>query len=284
MNKKLGRPISNNVPYFPHYTETSNELMFLERKHGAEGYRAYYRLFEMIAKAEHHHIIIKTENQKLTFMYTMNVDKNILDDVIEYLVEIDFIDQELYKDKQIIWIPRFIEKFREVYRNRGRSLPYKQGNTIIVSATETHSKEKKSKVSKEKRESIQGSLTKEVLNELQAKHPNVEVNDSYDRFVNHHKSKGTYFADVKAGFENWLKGDEKYGNHPRKKENKETIFYCVNVDCKCFGKTKKVKSERDISHPHCDDCEHQMGREYEYKLALIRIDKEKKEYDYEKNK
>ena len=128
------------------------------------------------------------------------------------------------------------------------------------------------------------SLTKEVLNELQDKHPNVEVKDSYDRFVNHHKSKGTYLADVKAGFENWLKGDEKYGNHPRKKENKETIFYCVNVDCKCFGKTKKVKNERDMSHPHCDDCEHQMGKEYEYNLTLIRIDKEKKEHDYEKNK
>ena len=125
------------------------------------------------------------------------------------------------------------------------------------------------------------SLTKEVLNELQAKHPNVEVNDSYDRFVNHHKSKGTYLADVKAGFENWLKGDEKYGNHPRKKENKETIFYCVNVDCKCFGKTKKVKSERDISHPHCDDCEHQMGREYEYKLALDRKAVKEKNFHYE---
>ena len=33
----------------------------------------------------------------------------------------------------------------------------------IVSATETHSKEKKSKVSKEKRESIQGSLSKKNI-------------------------------------------------------------------------------------------------------------------------
>ena len=284
MNKKLGRPISNNVPYFPHYTETSNELMFLERKHGAEGYRAYYRLFEMIAKAEHHHIIIKTENQKLTFMYTMNVDKDILDDVIEYLVEIDFIDQELYKDKQIIWIPRFIEKFREVYRNRGRSLPYKQGNTIIVSTTETHSKEKKSKVSKEKRESIHHSLSKDDLAEMQSKYPKVLVKDSYDQFVNYNKSKDIQLADEQAGFENWLKRDEEWDKNPRKKENIEKVFYYVNVDCKCFGKTKKEKSERDISHPHCDDCEHQMGKEYEYNLTLIRIDKEKKEYDYEKNK
>ena len=83
----------------------------------------------------------------------MNVDKEILDDVIKYLVEIDFIDQDLYHNEQIIWIPRFVEKFREEYRKRGRCLPYKQGNKIIVSATEINSKEKKRKVSKEKKES-----------------------------------------------------------------------------------------------------------------------------------
>jgi hypothetical protein len=111
------------------------------------------------------------------------------------------------------------------------------------------------------------------------------VKDSYDQFVNYHKSKDIQLADVEAGFENWLKRDEGWGNNPRKKENIEKVFYCVNVDCKCFGKTKKVKSERDISHPHCDDCEHQMGREYEYELALDRkAVKEKKEHDYEKNK
>ena len=119
---------------------------------------------------------------------------------------------------------------------------------------------------------------------MQSKYPKVLVKDSYDQFVNYNKSKDIQLADVEAGFENWLKRDEGWGNNPRKKENIEKVFYCVNVDCKCFGKTKKVKSERDISHPHCDDCEHQMGREYEYNLTLIRIDKEKKEHDYEKNK
>ena len=169
MSKKNGRPESKNAEYFPHHTEISNELLFLERKYDSEGYRAYYRLFEMVAKAEHHHIHIKTENQKLTFRYTMNVDKEILDDVINYLVEIEFIDPNLYQNEQIIWIPRFVEKFREVYRKRERSLPYKQGNTIIVSATETHSKEKKRKVSKEKRESIHHSLSKDDLAEMQSK-------------------------------------------------------------------------------------------------------------------
>ena len=74
MNKKLGRPISNNVPYFPHYTETSNELMFLERKHGAEGYRAYYRLFEMIAKV----ILCLINNSAISSMLLSSISGEIL--------------------------------------------------------------------------------------------------------------------------------------------------------------------------------------------------------------
>ena len=148
----------------------------------------------MVAKAENHYIIVKTENQKLTFMYTMNADKDILDNVIDYLVEINFIDQELYNDKQIIWVPRFIEKFREVYRKRGRSLPYKDGNTILVSATETRSKEKKRKVSKEKRESVNVSLTDEQLNKLQGEYPSIEVIESYSSFFNYNKSTKYKFS------------------------------------------------------------------------------------------
>ena len=284
MNNKSGRPTSNNVPYFPHYTEAPNELMFLERKHGAEGYRAFYRLYEMVAKAENHYIIVKTENQKLTFMYTMNADKDILDNVIDYLVEINFIDQELYNDKQIIWIPRFIEKFREVYRKRGRSLPYKDGNTILVSATETRSKEKKRKESKEKRESINVSLTDEQLNKLQGEYPSIEVIESYSSFFNYNKSKGIEYKEEEPAFLNWLKGDLEYGKHPRKKDSIEALFYCVNDDSECFGKTKKEKSKRDMSHPHCDNCKHQMGRKYEYKLAIDRKAKEKNMHNYEENK
>ena len=46
----------------------------------------------------------------------------------------------------------------------------------------------------------------------------------------------------------------------------------------------KIRSNDTIVSKNEYDCKHQMGREYEYNLTLIRIDKEKKEYDYEKNK
>jgi len=125
------------------------------------------------------------------------------------------------------------------------------------------------------------SLTKNVLNELQVKYPKVTVNDSYDRFVNHHKSKGTYFADVEAGFDNWLKQDEEWDKNPRKKENSETLFYCINNDCDLFGKTKQLKNDIHLINPFCDSCTHQMGRRYEYDLALDRKAVKEKNFHYE---
>ena len=46
----------------------------------------------------------------------------------------------------------------------------------------------------------------------------------------------------------------------------------------------KIRSNDTIVSKNEYDCKHQMRREYEYNLTLIRIDKEKKEHDYEKNK
>ena len=109
----------------------------------------------------------------------------------------------------------------------------------------------------------------------------ISRDDSYDRFVNHHKSVGKKLIDEQAGFENWLKQDEGWGNNPRKKENIETLFYCVNDNSECIGKTKKVKNERNMTNPFCDSCTHQMGSHSEHKLALDRKAVKEKNFHYE---
>ena len=73
-----GRPKSKNVPYFPHFTESTSELTFLEKRFSSDGYKAYYRIFELLAKTDDHHITLQTKNQKLTFLYEVNVDEEIL--------------------------------------------------------------------------------------------------------------------------------------------------------------------------------------------------------------
>ena len=44
---------------------------------------------------------------------------------------------------------------------------------------------------------------------------------------------------------------------------------------------KMVRNESNMSHPHCDDCDHQMVKKYEFDIIINRIANEKKEYNYE---
>ena len=66
-NKKSGRPESKNVFYFPHYTKASKELDLIEYRHKSEGYKAYYKLLEMVADADYHRLSINSKDEKDMF-------------------------------------------------------------------------------------------------------------------------------------------------------------------------------------------------------------------------
>ena len=125
MSKKNGRPESKNAEYFPHHTEVSSELNFLEMTHNAEGYRAFWRILEQLCGANDHYIKLETEREMLTFRYGCKVPVEILDDCIDYLVEVGFINKSLWEEEETIWIQTFVELFRGVYYKRGRDLPKK---------------------------------------------------------------------------------------------------------------------------------------------------------------
>ena len=41
---KIGRPIANNVDYFPHICKEAKELIIIRHKYKSERYEAFYRL------------------------------------------------------------------------------------------------------------------------------------------------------------------------------------------------------------------------------------------------
>ena len=130
-NKGPGRPASKNVPYFPHFTEPSSELKFLEKRFGSDGYKAYYRIFELLAKTDDHHIMLQTENQKLTFLYEVRVEEEIIYQAIDYLIEMKILDKQMWNEKKILWCDSFVKNFKGVYYKRGTKMPEKVGNEII---------------------------------------------------------------------------------------------------------------------------------------------------------
>ena len=121
----MSRPKSKNVFYFPHYTKSSRELDLIEHKHGSEGYKAYYRLMELVADADYHRLPIATDDEKLMFDLGMNGDKEVIDDVIRILLETGRLDKEIWENERVIWMQGLVETLKAVYVNRRKPLPEK---------------------------------------------------------------------------------------------------------------------------------------------------------------
>ena len=232
MVKKLGRPEARNVPYFPHYTETSNELMFLEQKYGAEGYRAFYRLHEMVAKAEDHFISLSTDTQYLTFQYSMKVDEEILDGVIDYLVEVEFIDPDLFYDKKIVWVESAVEKFRGVYAKRGSSLPKKSDNKIVSGIRKVQKrKEEKSTEKKKKEKGSSSPLEDFDVSSVEKEYQDIDFEKSFNKYLSYHGKNPN-----EKTLRNWLESDRTSGRNKKEKEWKVNENGTVAAYCSGCGK------------------------------------------------
>ena len=97
----MGRPVSKNVFYFPHYTGKPNrELDLIEYKHGSEGYKAYYKLLELVADAEYHRLLLRTQDDKDMFELGMNCQKEVVADVIRILLSRGKIDKESWENER----------------------------------------------------------------------------------------------------------------------------------------------------------------------------------------
>ena len=102
----------------------------------------------------------------------------------------------------------------------------------------------------EKRKS---TLSKEELSEFQKRYPDIDVNQSYKKFILHNKEKGRVFEDLAAAFEKWLMNDVKYGYNKRDKSNDLVTLYCHVCDS-----TKEVKKGKDERTTICEPCGEQV--------------------------
>ena len=141
MEIKMSRPESKNVFYFPHYTKRASELDLIEHKHNSEGYKAYYRLMELVADADYHRLSLNTEDEKAMFDMGMKCDKDVVDDVIRILIGKGRIDKQLWEEKNVIWMQDFVETLKPVYVNRRKPLPTKD----LVSTSNNIEKRKENK-------------------------------------------------------------------------------------------------------------------------------------------
>ena len=223
----MSRPESKNVFYFPHYTKRTIELDLIEHKHGSEGYKAYYRLQEMVADADYHRLSIATEDEKVMFDLGMNCKQEVVDDVIRILLDRGRIDRELWEDESVIWMQDFVETLKAVYVNRRKPLPDK--NKVSTCSNTEKRKEKKIK-EKESREKDDSLLS---LDEYQKQFPDKNVDKSLSKYLD--------FADNPShkGAMNWLTNEkEKKKPQFRKSPTGFYIAYCSKCNNKQMPNTE----------------------------------------------
>ena len=151
---KTGRPIANNVDYFPHKCKDDKELMLIQHKYKSEGYEAFYRLQQCLGDAEYHRIDLKNTLEKQMFEMGMSVNQEIVYGVIDILVGMNWLDREVYEKDNVLWSDKFMNSIRAVYINRRRHIPEKKdiyrdstcrNESIVEYSIEKESKEEKSK-------------------------------------------------------------------------------------------------------------------------------------------
>jgi len=176
----MSRPKSKNVFYFPHYTKNTIEQDLIEHKHGAEGYRAYFRLFELVADADYHRLSIASEDEKLMFDLGMNGDSNVIEDVIRILVDRERIDKGLWEKERVIWMDDFIRTLRPVWSKRGKKLPTLNEENIVSGYRNLQKRKEEKRKKKKSREQDEELLS---IEEYQKRFPDIDVNNTMKKFL-----------------------------------------------------------------------------------------------------
>ena len=192
----MSRPESKNVFYFPHYTKSTSELDLIEHKYNSEGYKAYYRLQEMVADADYHRLSLATQDERDMFDLGMNCKQEVVDDVIRILLDRGRIDRELWENESVIWMQDLVDKLKPVYVNRRKPLPDKK---IVSTCSNTEKRKEKKNKEKESREKDDSLLS---LDEYQKQFPDKNVDKSLSKYIDY-TDKPNY-----KGAINWLTNEK----------------------------------------------------------------------------
>ena len=226
--KKNGRPTANNVEYFPHKCKDDKELVYILYIYKTEGYVVFYRIQQYLGDVDYHRVDLKNNVERKMFEMFMLVDKKIVYEVIDILVEMGWLDKELYEKENILWSDKFVKSIRAVYINRKKRIPTKDViHPISTSRNRSiveYSKEKDSKVKKSKESIDDISL---YYSELKDKFPDLkDVKKSLNKYLSYTKNPTI------EGATRWLK-NEKDLKQPefKKSATGDYIAYCS----KCGG-------------------------------------------------
>ncbi len=149
----MARPMKKGVDYFPHACTHGQTMFILEQRWGNDGYAFWFKLLEMLGTTEGHFLDIRNPATRAFLAAKTRLTEDKCYEILDLLSDLDAIDQELWKEHQMVWCQNFVDHLSRVYAKRKTETPTKPSfrdgkpSSTDISVTEsTQSKVKESKV------------------------------------------------------------------------------------------------------------------------------------------
>lgn len=113
----MARPERNNVDYFPHSVNHGRKMFFIENKYGNDGYAVWFKVLELLGKAEMHYLDIQDKVQQMFLSSYCRVSDDMLKIILKDLVDLGEFDAFLY-DQGILYNPSFVLSIDDAYSRR----------------------------------------------------------------------------------------------------------------------------------------------------------------------
>jgi hypothetical protein len=123
----MARPQRHNVDYFPHYISDGKKMFIIESKFGNDGYAAWFKILETLAKTDDHWIDLNEESNLMYLAAKCRVSDSLLIEIIESVVKLGELDAEFWYAEKVVWCQKFIESIDDAYRKRGNPCMTKEG-------------------------------------------------------------------------------------------------------------------------------------------------------------
>ena len=121
----MARPKKQKVEYFPHFVMSGRTIFILENTYGNDGYAFWFKLLELLGDTEGHYYECENAANWKFLLAKTHVDEVTAEKIINTLIELGKIDEDLWKEKKIIWVQNFVDNLSELYRKRSTKLPQK---------------------------------------------------------------------------------------------------------------------------------------------------------------
>lgn len=130
----MARPHKLNAEWFRHRTHKSKTKSILTAKWGNDGYALLFRLYEELCISDYHFIDIRRPIDWQYLCSNLFVPEKLAREIIEFLVELNKLDRELY-DMGILFAPKLVEEVIGVWDKRNIPAPTPQSIRQLVSET-----------------------------------------------------------------------------------------------------------------------------------------------------